>query len=84
MYKVSAKFERVNWGPLVEYIYIYNIYKYIISYCLDGHSSIEDWDFVIFEQWETHAQLKERETFWQHRLKTFYPIGLNEKDEYLY
>ena len=53
-------------------------------YCLDGHSSIEDWDFVIFEQWETHAQLKEREIFWQHRLKTFYPIGLNEKEKYLY
>ena len=32
----------------------------------------------------THAQLKERETFWQHRLKTFYPIGLNEKEEYLH
>ena len=44
-------------------------------YCLDGHSGIEDWDFVIFEQCETHAQLKERKTFWQHRLKTFYPIG---------
>ena len=29
-------------------------------------------------------QLKERETFWQHRLKTFYTIGLNEKEEYLY
>ena len=53
-------------------------------YCLDGHSGIEDWDFVIFEQCETHAQLKERETFWQHRLKTFYLIGLNEKEEYLY
>ena len=32
-----------------------------------------DWDFVIFEQWEIHAQLKERETLWQHRLNTFYP-----------
>ena len=29
-------------------------------------------------------QLKERETFWQHRLKTFYPNGINEKKEYLY
>ena len=54
------------------------------NYCLDGHSGIEDWDFVIFEQCKTHAQLKERETFWQHRLKTFYPIGLNEKEKYLY
>ena len=52
-------------------------------YCLDGHSGIEDWDFVIFEQCETHAQLKERETFWQQRLKTFHPIGLNKKEEYL-
>ena len=47
-------------------------------YCLDDHSGNEDWGFVIFEKCETHAQLKERETFWQHRLKTFYPIGLNE------
>ena len=53
-------------------------------YCLDGYSGTEDWDFVLFEQCETHAQLKERETFWQHRLKTFYPIDLNEKEEYLY
>ena len=53
-------------------------------YCLDGHSGIEDWDFVIFEQCETHAQLKERETFWQHRLKTFYLIGPNAKEKYLY
>ena len=28
--------------------------------------------------------VKEKETFWQHRLKTIYPIGLNEKEEYLY
>ena len=53
-------------------------------YCMDGHLGIDDWDFTLFEQCETHKQLKERETFWQHRLKTFYPLGLNEKEEYLY
>ena len=53
-------------------------------YCLDGHSGTDDWNFVIFERCETHEQLKERETFWQHRRKTFHPIGLNEKEEYLY
>ena len=58
--------------------------RFHAHYCLDGHSGIDDWNFVIFEQCETHEQLKERETFWQHRLKTFYPIGLNEKEEYLY
>ena len=53
-------------------------------YCLDGNSGIEDWNFVIFEKCETHGQLKKRETLWQHRLKNFYPIGLNKKEEYLY
>ena len=53
-------------------------------YCLDGYLGIDDWDFTLFEQCETHKQLKERETFWQHRLKTFYPLGLNEKEDYLY
>ena len=38
-------------------------------YYLDGHSGIEDWDFGIFEQCETHAQLNEREAFWKHRRK---------------
>ena len=52
-------------------------------YCLDGHLGIGDWDFTLFEQCETHKQLKERETFWQHRLKTFYSPGLNEREEYL-
>ena len=57
--------------------------RFHAHYCLDGHSGIDDWNFVIFEQCETHEQLKEKETFWQHRLKTFYPIGLNEKEECL-
>ena len=26
-------------------------------YCFDGHSGIEDWDFVIFELCQTHLQL---------------------------
>ena len=53
-------------------------------YCLDGHSGIDNWNFVLFKQCETHEQLKERESFWQHRLKTFYPTDLNEKEAYLY
>ena len=50
-------------------------------YSLDGHLGIDDWDFTLFEECETHKQLNERETFWQHRLETFYPLGLNEKEE---
>ena len=25
-------------------------------YCLDGHLGIDDWDFTLFEQYETHKQ----------------------------
>ena len=50
------------------------------NYCLDDHIEIDDWVFVIFGQCETHEQLKESEILWQHRLKTFYRIGLNEKE----
>ena len=57
--------------------------RFHAHHCVDGHSGIDDWSFVIFEQCETHKLLKEIETFWQHKLKTFYPIGLNEKEEYL-
>ena len=52
-------------------------------YCLNGHLGINDWDFTLFEQCETRKQLKEKETFWQQRLEIFYPLGLNEKEEYL-
>ena len=53
----------------------------VVTIWKDRHRGIEDWDFLIFEQCET---LKERETFCQHRLKTFYLIALNEKEKYLY
>ena len=33
---------------------------------------------LYFEKCETHKQLKERETFWQHKLKTSYPLGLKK------
>ena len=41
---------------------------------LDAHSAVD-------EQCETYEQLKERETLWKHKLKTFYPISPNEKEE---
>ena len=59
------------------YIYIYyihTIYKIIQNY----HKGIDDWKVTLFEKCETLKQLRERETFWQHKLKIFYPLGLNE------
>ena len=53
-------------------------------YIQDCHRGIDDWEVTLFEQCEMYKQLRERETFWQHILKTFYPLGLNEKEEYLF
>ena len=49
-----------------------------------NHEGINDWEFTLIEQCQTHEELKRRETYWQHRLKTFHPLGLNDKEEYLY
>ena len=38
----------------------------------DSHRGIDDWEVTLLEKCETHKQLKERETFWQHKLKIFY------------
>ena len=38
-----------------------------------SYNGIDDWQFTLIGQCETHERLKERETFWQHRVKTFYP-----------
>ena len=53
-------------------------------YMQNRHNGIDDWQLKLIEQCETHEQLKQRETFWQHRLKTFDPYGVHEKKEYVY
>ena len=60
----------------------YNFYQKVLQkpfhahYCFDGHNGIDDWNFVIFEQWAVERK--------RNLLATqAYPIGLNEKEEYL-
>ena len=48
-----------------------------------SHNGIHDWQFTLIEQYESHKQLKEKETFWQHRFETFYSYGLDEKNIYI-
>ena len=56
-------------------------HSHCIQYCYRG---VDDSEVILFEKSETHKQHKERGTFWQHKLKTFYPRGLNEKEECLF
>ena len=41
----------------------------------------DDWQFTLIDQDTTNAELRKREVYWQHLLKTFSPIGLNEREE---
>ena len=51
-------------------------------YVQDCHRGIDDWEVTLFEKSETYKQLKKREMIWQY--KTFYPVALIEKEEYLF
>ena len=50
-------------------------------YKQDDHEGKDDWQFTLIDQCTTNAELRKREVYWQHRLKTFYPNGLNEREE---
>ena len=54
--------------------------RFHLLYIQNCHAGFNDWE--VLEKCETHKQLKDRETFWLHKLKTFYPLDLNIKEEY--
>ena len=41
----------------------------------------DDWQFMLIDQCTTNAELRKREVYWQHHLKTFFSNGLNEREE---
>ena len=46
----------------------------------NNHHGMDDWQFQIIDSSRTEVQLRERESFWQYKLKTFLPLGLNERN----
>ena len=55
-------------------------HKFHSHYCNDKHSGIDDWKITLIDQFEGDLiKLRQRESFWQHRLDTF-KHGLNEKE----
>jgi len=43
------------------------------------HNGMDDWKVTIIDKAENEIELRGRESFWQHKLKTFHPHGLNER-----
>ena len=51
-------------------------------YLQTGHNGIDDWDITIIDQADTEKSLRKKELFWNHKLKTYAPFGLNEREVY--
>ena len=47
----------------------------------DDHEGKDNWQFTLIDQCTTNAELRKKEVYWQHRLKTFFSNGLNEREE---
>jgi len=41
---------------------------------------MQDWQFTLIDQAQDLPSVRRRETFWQHKLDTFTPLGLNERN----
>ena len=49
-------------------------------FCQPDHTGINDWLVTIIDQTVDEISLRKREMFWQYKLDTFAPLGLNERD----
>ena len=48
-------------------------------FCQPGHYGQEDWEFILIDKAVDLVSVRKKESFWQHKLDTFMPKGLNEK-----
>ena len=57
------------------------ILKLFHGHCIqDDHEGQGNWQFTLIDQCTTNAELRKREAYWQHRLKTFFSNDLNERE----
>ena len=49
----------------------------------NDHNGICDWEITIIDHVEIiDKALRQKELYWYHKLKTYAPFGLNERDVY--
>ena len=49
-------------------------------FCQPEHNGISDWSLKLIDQAGDEPTLRKKESFWQHKLNTFAPNGLNERE----
>ena len=45
----------------------------------EGHHGMEDWEFILLNKAHDLPSVRRKEAFWQQKLNTFSPDGLNER-----
>jgi len=47
---------------------------------LPGHSGFADFEYTLIDQGNSLEDVRKRERFWQYKLNTFLPHGLNDRE----
>jgi hypothetical protein len=68
---LEGKPERVKEGIICQE-------KFHKHFCSEGHTGIGDWEIILIDQASSEKSLRQKELFWQYKLQTFFPLGLNE------
>ena len=45
----------------------------------DFRNAVDDWEFILIDKAADLMSVRKKESFWQHKLNTFMPKGLNER-----
>ena len=48
-------------------------------FMLVGHFGIDDWEIILIDKGRNKQETRKKELFWQYKLDTFVPHGLNER-----
>ena len=52
--------------------------KFHQHFCTEGHQGIPDWEITLIDTAFSEKSLRSKELFWQYKIKSFHPDGLNE------
>ena len=50
----------------------------------DDHKGKDNWQFTLIDQWTTNAELRKRDVYWQHHLKTSFQMALMSMKNLVY
>ena len=68
------KISRSVKAPNVNQLHFHQHFK------LPEHNGMDDWRVTLIDRADNRKELRRRESFWQYKLNTFFPHGLNERN----